>query len=168
MERGVILPWKDANGLVIYDARFVDELKKDGTSEAYEKSRFIVQTFSDDADHYMRYSLTTQRLSQRILLCTAHCDPELIMSLRDITQVYTQSEKIIIKRIHIESPQSLNLSPTKLLHVVRPLHGLPESGLFWFETYHSHHTQNISINLPVHDMISLYSWEIFIFRFVRC
>lgn len=73
MERGVfcIVPRSKAKGYRIYGARFVDEIKNIGAADAFEKSRFVVQAFSDDANSYMTYAPTVQRISQPILLCLA-------------------------------------------------------------------------------------------------
>lgn len=60
MERGVfcIVPRAEANGYQIYSARFVDEIKKVGAPEAFEKSRLVVQAYFDDANNYMIYAST--------------------------------------------------------------------------------------------------------------
>lgn len=39
------VPRKDTQGYRIYGARFLDEVKKLGTREAFAKSRFIIQAY---------------------------------------------------------------------------------------------------------------------------
>ena len=92
MDSGVFCIEKreDAKGYRIYGARFFDEIKRVGTPEAFEKSRFVVEVFSDKVHNCMTYSPTFKRVSQHILLFLATCDSELVMFLRDITQAYTQ------------------------------------------------------------------------------
>ena len=43
-----------------------------------------------------------------------------------------------------------------LLQVLRPLYGLPESGLHWFQTYHKHHTHTLGMKAAFHDPCFLY------------
>lgn len=78
------------------------------------------------------------------------------MFLRNITQAYIQLENPIIRLIFIEPPPSLNLGPDQIVRVIKPLYGLPESVLFWFETYRREHTNSMSMNSAVHDMCFLF------------
>jgi hypothetical protein len=39
----------------------------------------------------------------------------------------------------LEPPIEMNLSKDKLLLCIRPLYGIPDSGLLWFLTYTAHH-----------------------------
>lgn len=72
--------------------------------------------------------------------------------LRDITQAYTQANKPLIRVIFVEPPASLGMYQDKILRVIKPLYGLPESGLHWFETYHNHNTNELSIRAALHNM----------------
>lgn len=104
----------------------------------------------------MTYALTVQRISHRLLLCLSSRDKSLLIFLRDITQAFIQSGSFIQRRIFVEPPFSLKLGPNSLLHVVKPLYGLPESGLYWFETYHQNHTDNTEMKHAVVDMCFLF------------
>jgi hypothetical protein len=51
-------------GVRIFNSRFVDEIKNEGTDKAFEKSRLVVQAFNDtDKDLVLAQA---QRVSQRI------------------------------------------------------------------------------------------------------
>lgn len=69
-----------------------------GTSDAFEKFRLVVKVFLDDANQYMTYALTLQRISLWLSLCLAPCDKSLLIFLRDITQAYTQFTKYIQRK----------------------------------------------------------------------
>lgn len=135
----------------------MDELNNIGTAEAFEKSRFVVQAFSDGNHKYMTYAPTVQRVSQRLFLCIDHCDDKFILFLRDITQACTQSKKSIILRIYIESPPSPQIFDDQILQVICPLYHLPEICLLWFETYHTNHVTNLFLTAAVHDMFFILS-----------
>lgn len=48
------------------------------------------------------------------------------------------------ERIHTPSPRAWP-PHGKLLRVVKPLYGLPESGLYWYLTYSAHHLEIIGM-----------------------
>lgn len=109
----------------------------------------------------MAYSPTLQQVLQRILFCVASCDSDLKMFHCDITQAYMQAGKNIIRKIFFRPPPSIHLGWDKLLQIVQVLYGLAESGLFWFETYHSYQTEKISIIPAIHDIYLLFSPSLF-------
>lgn len=112
----------------------VDEIKNLGNTDAVEKSRFSMKSFSNSSHNYMTYATTVQRISQRINLCITPCLEDLIMFLRVITQAYTQTQRNITPNIYFEPPPGTNLEYEKILKVIRSLYGLPKSSLFWSET----------------------------------
>lgn len=107
----------------------------------------------------MTYATTVQRISNRLLLCLAPRDKSLLIFLRDRTQAYSQSENFIQSNIFVEPPILLNLGSNNLLCVVKPLYGLLECGLYWFETYYRHHADNGKMKRAVHDMSFLFRKE---------
>lgn len=109
----------------------------------------------------MKYAPTVQCISHRLMLCLSPCEKSLLIFLRDISQSYTQFEKYIQRKVFIEPPTSLNFGTNNLLRVVKSLYGLPESRLYWFETYHHHHTDNMNMEHAVHDVCFLFHEEFF-------
>lgn len=65
---------------------------------------------------------------------------------RDITQAYTQSVTSLERDVYIRPPVELNLPKEKVLKVVKPLYGIPESGLHWYLTYMEHHTDRLGMS----------------------
>ena len=93
MEKKVFEPVhiSKAEGHRIFNSRFVDSIKYEGTPEAYKKSRLVVQGYNDKTHGLLTYSPTVQRSSQPLLLFLAALFPEWSIIQRDITQAYTQS-----------------------------------------------------------------------------
>lgn len=80
------------SGMRIFNSRFVDEIKNEGTATAFEKSRLVVQAYNDHGkEEISTQSPTIQRMSQRLILALAACMPQYDLYLRDISQAYVQS-----------------------------------------------------------------------------
>lgn len=84
---------------------------------------------------------TAQGLSQRVALSIDAPLPNLIPYTQDITQEYFQSHTDLEREVNIRAPRELGLPPGFVVKVLKPLYGIPESGLHWYLTYLS--------NLPV-------------------
>ena len=77
-------------GTRIFDSRFVDQVKNEGTEKAFEKSRLVVQAFNDPGKYeILTQAPTIQRASQRLIIALALTIPEISLYARDITQAYT-------------------------------------------------------------------------------
>lgn len=139
----------------IYRSRLVREVKGKST-KPYEKSRLVVQGFNDQGKKtILTQSPTIQRSSQRLLLALA---PSLIkkghkLSLRDITQAYTQAKDKMHRTILIQLPKELKsrYPADTVIHVRLALYGVPEAGVYWFKTYHSHHCDNLFMITSSYD-----------------
>lgn len=158
MQRGVftIAKENDAKGLRIYGSRFVDTMKNEGTPEAFEKSRLVVQGFNDKHD-FLTHSPTVQRASQRLLLAIAPCDPRMEFIIRDVSQAFVQSETSIKRPIFVRPPSILGYPHGTLFRVNRPLYGIPEAGIHWFYTYHRYHMNKLNMRPSIYDMCLLYT-----------
>ena len=138
----------------IYGTKFVDEMRKDIHGNEYEKSRLVAQNFRDiAATQLLTKSPTISRMAQRTGLC--------IMTLkrkrngkaftRDIKQAYTQSEFQLERVIYLWPVQEMNFPEGKILRAVKPLYGIPESGLHWFLTYQKHHIEYLGMTQSTVD-----------------
>ena len=129
----------------IFGSRFVDELKKVGDG-LKKKSRLVAQNYADEHAGYIPTKApTVQRFSQRIALCIAASLPKMDLYTRDITQAYIQSHTELEREVYIKAPPELGLAPGYVLKVVKPLYGIPESGLHWYLTYLTHHLENLGM-----------------------
>ncbi|RFU25514.1 hypothetical protein B7463_g10820, partial [Scytalidium lignicola] len=150
-------------GVRIFNARFVDEIKNKGTEKAFEKSRLVVQAYNDEGKELvLTQSPTIQRVSQRIVLCIAAMESKITdLYLRDISQAYVQSTTSLNRDFYIRPPvelaQQLCLQKDSILRVIKPLYGVPEAGNHWFKTYHSHHVKELSMEQSTYDPCLLYS-----------
>jgi hypothetical protein len=169
-EKGVfelVQPEDIPQGVRIFDARFVDEIKNPGTENAFEKSRLVVQAYQDNEKRtVLTQSPTIQRVSQRIILCIAAMLPEKAhLYLRDISQAYVQSTTFLNREFYIRAPlelaQLLGTKEGAVLRVIRPLYGIPESGNHWYQTYHSHHVNALGMEPSTYDPCLLHSMQPF-------
>jgi hypothetical protein len=112
----------------IFNSRFVDEIKHSGTSQTYEKSRLMIQTYNDHEKTLMlTQALTIQRMSQRIILAiAASINENHHLYLRNITQTYTQSKSLLNRMFFIRSFFDLNLFDDAILRVIKPLYDVSE------------------------------------------
>ncbi len=124
----IIIISKMPKNIRIFNFRFVDEIKHPDTSQAYEKSRLIVQAYNDhEKTLVLTQALTIQRMSQRIILAIAASISENHhLYLRNITQAYTQSKSSLNRMFFIRSSLDLNLSDDAILRVIKPLYDVPE------------------------------------------
>jgi transposase InsO family protein len=146
-----------AAGHRVYGMRYVDALKNFGEGTEYEKSRLVVQAYNDEAArHILTSAPTCQRVSQRLLLNLAAIFPSMEVFTRDISQAYTQAKTSLTRPIFVKPPPEAGLADDELLEVLRPLYGLPESGLHWFGTYQKHHIEKLSMQDTEYDPCLLF------------
>lgn len=77
---------------------------------------------------------TVQRASQRTALSAAAAKDDLDAILRDIVQAYIQALNNLMRRVFIKAPNEMDLPERYVLEVIKPLYGIPESGLHWYLT----------------------------------
>ena len=148
LEGGTFKPVKESTvppSSRIFGSRFVDELKKVGNG-LRKKSRLVAQNYADDdATSISTKAPTIQRFSQRVALSVAASIPSLKGYVRDVTQAYIQSHTHLERDVFIKAPSELDLPPGHVLRVVKPLYGIPESGLHWYLTYLAHHLDTLGM-----------------------
>ena len=159
LDKGVFepVPVTEAKGHRIFGSRFVDEIKNIGTTSAYPKSRLVVQGHNDKDHGYLTHAPTVQRSSQRLLLALTSILPDWNIYLRDITQAYTQSLSTLSRNIYVKPVTEFGLSKNTVLRVRRPLYGVPEAGLHWFNTYQPFHKEQLGMTVSSHDMCLLFT-----------
>lgn len=59
--------------------------------------------------------------------------------------------------IFVDPLPSLRLPADKILRMLLPLYGLPESKIFWFQTYHDNHINKLHMHTETHDLYFLYT-----------
>ncbi len=123
----LIIISKVSKNVRIFNFRFVDEIKHSDTSQAYEKSRLIVQTYNDhEKTLVLTQASIIQRMSQRIILVIAASTNHRFY-LRDIIQTYTQSKSSLNRMFFIRSFFDLNLSDDAILRIIKSLYDVSEA-----------------------------------------
>ena len=73
----------------VFENRFVDQMKNEGTEKAFEKSRFVMQTFNDSKKYeILTQTSIIQRVNQRLIIALFLIISQLFLYLRDIIQTY--------------------------------------------------------------------------------
>jgi hypothetical protein len=153
-------------GKRIFNSRFVDTIKNEGTDQAFEKSRLVVQAYDDqEKELVLTQSPTIQRSSQRLILALTPSFLKLKyrLYLRDISQAYVQSTTSLNRDFYVRAPAEvskiLHLDTDRILKVIKPLYGIPEAGNHWFSTYHLHHTEKLKMAESTYDPCLLYTHQ---------
>lgn len=139
-------------GTRIHKLGWVDEVRTKVDGSKYLKSRCVARNFRDSGATYIpTRSPTVTRWAQRLSLCLAAIVPERNTYVRDISQAYVQSHWKLHRNIYLEPLSEMDIDSKYLLKASKPLYGIPESGLFWFETYHNHHLSNLGMQAAKAD-----------------
>lgn len=95
------------------------------------KSWLVAQNYADvEAGTVPTKAPTVTKASERICLSFAASLFGNRTYTRDVSQAYTQAEDDLDRRVCIEAPAEMVLGPDFVLLCVKPLYGIPESGLF--------------------------------------
>ena len=150
--------YEELDGMTILKAKLVLAYKDADTPNEKQKARLVVQAvgkIDKDKRLLFTYSPTVTKASVRIML-SIPTKKGLKVFLRDISQAYVSSDKKLLREIYITPPKELGLSPDIMWKVIRPLYGLPESGVIWFETYIAHHHDKLKMKSSEVDPCLLY------------
>lgn len=101
IDRGVFMSasLSEERGHRIYGSLFVDYVKDEGTPEAYEKSRFILQGFYDEQT-FLTHAPTVMLASQRLLLSVAPADGDLQVKNRDVDEAFAQTKSKLRRKVY--------------------------------------------------------------------
>lgn len=138
MDNGTFLPVPEDSvpaNTRVFGSRFVDELKRVDLGTLF-KSRLVAQNYGDEgAAGIAPKAPTVQSFSQRLMFLLAASVMGTKPFLRDISQAYLQSDTSLEREVCIYPPPELGLPDETVLKVMKPLYGIPESGLRWYLTY---------------------------------
>lgn len=81
------------------------------------------------------------------------------LRVRDISQAFINSGTFLRRDIYVRVLKELRLPKDYVLHVIRPLYGLPESPLHWFTTYRGHHKIALKMKSTAVDICLLHKTE---------
>lgn len=144
--------------MTIIRAKLLLSIKEPGQPEEKKKARIVAQAIgSKDRDKHMlmTYSPTVSRGSIRLMLSIAGNRGDDIF-IRDISQAYVSSDSKLLRKVYLIPPRELQLDSDILWFVERPLYGLPESGVCWYNTYSGHHRDVLNMKSTATDPCFLY------------
>ena len=129
----------------LYRPVFVDKMKLDGE----KKSRMCVAACNDQEHGLLTGAPTVKRLSMRILTSVAAAY-RLKLFIRDVIKAFVQSTTTLRRPVYMRAPKEMGLPPGKVLQVLKPLYGMPESPMHWYTTYAGHHKEKMGMEqLPI-------------------
>jgi hypothetical protein len=134
----------------IFNSRFVNEIKHFDIDKAFEKSRFVMQTFNDQNKNLMlTQSSIIQRVSQRLIVCLIVVFSNMNLYLRNIIQTYVQSitslNRDFFVRSFVELIKHLDIISNSILKMIKSLYDVLEIDNHWFVTYHAHHVNKLDM-----------------------
>ncbi len=151
----------------IFNFRFVNEIKHSEISQAYEKSRLVIQTYNDQKKTLvLTQVLTIQIISRRIILVLASSINDCHLYLRNIIPAYVQSFISLNRTFFIRFSSELELSDDSILRSIKSLYEVFEIDAHWFNTYHKHHKKKLNMIESTFDSCLLHikhsknSWKI--------
>ncbi len=155
-----IIIFEVSKNIRIFNFRFVDEIKHSDISQAYEKSRLVIQVYNDHEETLvLTQAFIIQRMSQRIILVIA-ASINHHLYLRDIIQTYTQSKSCLNRMFFICSSLDLGLFDDAILRVIKSLYDVSKAKAHWFNTYHTHHKENLNMTKSTFDSCLLFITQI--------
>ena len=114
-------------GIRIFNSRFVDEIKNIGIADAYEKFRLMMQIYNDEKKIEMLIqTFMIQRINQRLILTLTTNMSHLNLLLRDIFQVYVQSNISLTREFFIRSSVELDFEDDAILKIIKSFYEIFE------------------------------------------
>ncbi len=96
-------------------------------------------------------------MSQRLILALAVCMQQFNLYLRDISPGYVQSTTYLNREFFVRPPQELGLQSDSILKIIKLLYGVPEAVNHWFNTYHRHHLEKLSMTQSTYNLCLMYT-----------
>lgn len=110
----------------IFESRFIHSIKPSDTG-IRNKSRLLALKYSErELESFVTKALTVRSFTYRLVLSPAASFNNLSPHRRNITQANTQSRSYLECDIYIRPPSEMQLSPGKLLKVVKATYGILE------------------------------------------
>lgn len=157
----VNVPAQARQSLNVLRSRFVLAFKNPDTHEQVLKARLVVQALphlDKDKPRLFTFSPTISKASFRLMLSLA-ASLDYPVFIRDVSQAFVCAEYDLLRDAFVVPPKELNLPKNVLWRLKKPLYGLPESGLLWYETYRRHHEMRLQMATAITDPCLLSSHD---------
>jgi Reverse transcriptase (RNA-dependent DNA polymerase) len=141
----------------IFGTRWIDTFKSLEDGSTLNKSRLVAQNYRDtSARDIPTKAPTISRMGERLALCLAAMHVGSDAYVRDITQAYLQASSELERAVFLKPPVEMELPENMVLRAIKPLYGIPESGLHWFLTYSDHHKTILHMRQSMVDKCLFY------------
>lgn len=148
-----VVPKSESEGHRLYSSVFVDKIKSDGS----KKSRLCVAAFNDDQHRLFTAAPTVKRMSLRLLISLSTMYG-VGLHTRDVSKAFIQSTTTLRRPVYVRAPKELNVG-SNILKINRPLYGMPESPIHWYNTYLSYHKDELGMRTTPMDNCLLYKTD---------
>lgn len=135
-----IVDESESHGHRLYRARFVDKLKADGS----KRSRLCVAACNDRNHGLFTGAPTVKRMSLR-LLASLSTSYGYELYTRDVTKAFVMSKTLLRRPVFMKPPSEMKLQKGKVVKVIKPLYGMPESPMHWYNTYLGYHRESLGM-----------------------
>lgn len=98
--------------------------------------------FNDTEHGLLTGASTVKRLAIRLLLALV-ASYQLSLFTREVAKAFLQSHTTLRRAAYMRPPKEMGLLPNKVLKVLKPLYGMPESPMHWYSTYVGHHRNHL-------------------------
>lgn len=116
-------------------SRFFFAIKEIGTDKEIWKERFVLQRYKDAMKQSLVYNTYVSKHSSTKIIIELSAISGFQLYSSDVTQAYLQSSEHLTRKLYLDPSKEINLKPNKLIQLLKPLHGLAESGDYWGRTF---------------------------------
>jgi hypothetical protein len=135
----------------IFNFQFVNEIKNLDIDKAFEKSRFVMQTFNDQNKNLILIqSFIIQRVNQSLIVCLIVVFSKMNLYLRNIIQTYVQFvtslNRDFFVRSFVELMKHFDIDTNSIFKIMKSLYDVLEVDNHWFDIYHAHHVNKLEMS----------------------
>lgn len=142
---------KEAERHGLYRARLVDRVEPNGS----KRSKSCAAACNDHELGWFIVAPTIRHISVRLLLSVTVLQRFRII-VRNISKAHVMSRTPLRRLVFMQPPRKTGVVKGKLVKVVRPVYGLPESPMHWFKSYSNYHKRTLSITKTTLDTCLLF------------
>lgn len=116
-----------------------------------KSSRHCVEAYNDK-DHFLfTAALTMKRISMRLLVDTTVLE-KVSVHMRDVTKLFIMSLSSPRQAVFMTDPEGVNVGNAKVVKVLRPVFGMPESPPYWFKNFTDYHKEVLGMKQSAIDL----------------
>ena len=122
------------------------------TEKEVYKSRYVVQGHTDTEKNLLVHDSTNLKQSSfRVLVAIAAIFGFRLWT-QDVSQAYLQSADKLMREVYFKPSRDFKLSHNQLLHLLKPLYGLPDSRDYWHVTFARYRANELGVTHTTGDL----------------